>query len=113
MAVPQYATETGASTFYAPSYRTNFDSDYDGGYGFTESCSSISNTRGHAQASSSLGLAPVLKADAYHMDSGLNGAGDAIAIEGYIYTGSNTQTLSLAVNLTVVFTIPHRIMIPL
>lgn len=97
---PLYGAETSVSTFYAPSY-TDLNSDHDGGQGFTASESSISDDRGEAQANSTLGLAPVLKAKAYHTDDGLNGArGTAWAIEGYTYTGSSTQNLSLAVDLT-------------
>lgn len=95
-----WGAETSASTFFAPSYYTDFDGNYDGGMGSVMASSTFSDHRGNAAAYAALGLAPQLKARAEHI-AGTNGAwGQALAIEEFTYSGSSAATLQLDVSLT-------------
>ncbi|MBU1055550.1 MAG: hypothetical protein KKC46_17270 [Proteobacteria bacterium] len=95
-----YGTETSAATFYAPSYYTDFNPTNDGGQGVSYAQSSITDSRGSADAESVLGIASTLKAKAEHFD-GINGAwANARTIQGYTYTGAASTTLTLNAILT-------------
>ncbi|MCP3874904.1 MAG: hypothetical protein GY699_17350 [Desulfobacteraceae bacterium] len=95
-----WGAETSVATFDAPSYYTGFVFSTDGSQGVANAYSSFSDGRGHGQASSTLGLAPELKAEAYHT-SGMAGAwGNAWAVEEYTYTGATGRDITLNVNLT-------------
>ncbi|MBU1055837.1 MAG: VPLPA-CTERM sorting domain-containing protein [Proteobacteria bacterium] len=96
-----YGAETSTTTFYAPSYYTNFEGTYAGWQGETYAHSSFTDDRGSAEAESTLGLNINLKAKALHLSGLDNGAwATAQAIQGYTYTGAASTTLSLNAILT-------------
>jgi hypothetical protein len=111
-ALTEWGANAYVSTADCPSFCTNFAFGPDNGSGGQQAvsaASSFSDDRGNANSAASFsgaGNTPVLKASA-EASTGFHGAfGSAVAIQGYTFNGSTTQTLELTVDLTGQLTIP-------
>ena len=96
--------QTQCTTYYAPSYRTSFEFQTNGGPGEESSEAAIEDNRGKAQAQAWFDpelLTPALRAKATHLSSSNDGASSfALAIQGYHYSGVSDVQISLSANLS-------------
>ncbi|MFK7894609.1 MAG: PEP-CTERM sorting domain-containing protein [Myxococcota bacterium] len=100
-----YGANASASVADCPSFCTNFNfAPIGGGQGITSDSASVSEARGNSAAFAALDLSsglsmPLLRAEAFVLNSGGGAFASAFAVEAYTYTGTGTQTFNLDIDL--------------